>query len=177
MLQEVREAAVSLVERACKRFPCLAPKVLPPLLAALAKLPAGTQVSWLEGWPGLLTTQPCYVTGCLHSGPPTPLAPMLQGTEWGASLEQLLPALQSALQGAGAAAAASTEPESEQEQAQAIGACRVLEGRGVWRYINRDWTASWALMLALLASGVAGGWGGLRRAAYAHTTLAPWGTH
>jgi uncharacterized membrane protein (DUF2068 family) len=39
------------------------------------------------------------------------------------------------------------------EQAAAIGACRVLEGRGLWRYIQRDWTASRALFLALLASG------------------------
>lgn len=39
--QEVREAAVSLVERATKRYVSLAPLVLPPLLAALAKLPAG----------------------------------------------------------------------------------------------------------------------------------------
>jgi hypothetical protein len=38
------------------------------------------------------------------------------------------------------------------EQAAAIGACRVLEGRGLWRYIQRDWTASRALFLALLAS-------------------------
>lgn len=40
-LQEVREAAVSLVERATKRYTSLAPLVLPPLLAALAKLPPG----------------------------------------------------------------------------------------------------------------------------------------
>jgi len=45
--------------------------------------------------------------------------------------------------------------ESEQEQALAVGACRVLEGRAVWRYISRDWDASRALLLALLASG---GW-------------------
>lgn len=43
--------------------------------------------------------------------------------------------------------------ESEQEQAAAIGACRVLEGRGLWRFIQRDWPASRALLLALLASG------------------------
>lgn len=40
-LQEVREAAVSLVERATKRYTSMAPLVLPPLLAALAKLPPG----------------------------------------------------------------------------------------------------------------------------------------
>lgn len=43
--------------------------------------------------------------------------------------------------------------ESEQEQALAIGACRILEGRGLWRHISRDWEASRALMLALIASG------------------------
>lgn len=41
-LQEVRESAVSLLERATKRYTSLAPLVLPPLLAALAKLPPGT---------------------------------------------------------------------------------------------------------------------------------------
>lgn len=67
----------------------------------------------------------------------------------------MLPALQAALAGAGAAAvdAAAGQPEAEAEQAQAVGACRVLEGRGVWRHISRDWTASRALLLALLASG------------------------
>jgi hypothetical protein len=44
-LQEVREAAVGLLERAVKRYTCLAPLVLPPLLAALAKLPPGAAVS------------------------------------------------------------------------------------------------------------------------------------
>lgn len=43
--------------------------------------------------------------------------------------------------------------ESEMEQAAAIGACRVLEGRGLWRYIQRDWAATRAMLLALLASG------------------------
>lgn len=43
--------------------------------------------------------------------------------------------------------------ESEVEQAAAIGACRVLEGRGLWRYIQRDWAATRAMLLALLASG------------------------
>jgi hypothetical protein len=36
---------VSLLERVVKRYPCLAPLVLPPLLAALAKLPADEAVS------------------------------------------------------------------------------------------------------------------------------------
>ena len=47
----------------------------------------------------------------------------------------------------------STPAESEAEQAGAIGACRVLEGRGLWRYVSRDWGALRAVMLALLASG------------------------
>lgn len=49
--------------------------------------------------------------------------------------------------------AAPPTAESEVEQAAAIGACRVLEGRGLWRFIQRDWAASRALFLALLASG------------------------
>ncbi|KAL4431419.1 hypothetical protein ABPG75_006675 [Micractinium tetrahymenae] len=114
---EVREAAVALLERATKRYTCLAPLVLPPLLAALAKLPPGS------------------------------------AGRWGSSVADLLPALQQALAGAGAAAAAAgDQPESEQEQALAVGACRVLEGRGLWRHISRDWQASRALMLALIAS-------------------------
>jgi hypothetical protein len=36
---------VGLLERAVKRYTCLAPLVLPPLLAALAKLPSGAAVS------------------------------------------------------------------------------------------------------------------------------------
>lgn len=36
---------MSLLERAVKRYTCLAPLVLPPLLAALAKLPPGSAVS------------------------------------------------------------------------------------------------------------------------------------
>lgn len=43
--------------------------------------------------------------------------------------------------------------ESESDQALAIGACRVLEGRAVWRHVSRDWGATRALMLALIASG------------------------
>ena len=41
----MREAAVNLLERAVKRYTCLSPVVLPPLLAALAKLPAEAAVS------------------------------------------------------------------------------------------------------------------------------------
>jgi hypothetical protein len=46
--------------------------------------------------------------------------------------------------------------ESEQEQAGAIGACRILEGRAVWRHVSRDWGALRAMILALLASGGCG---------------------
>jgi hypothetical protein len=73
---------------------------------------------------------------------------------WGAGARELIPALQRALAAAGAtAAAADGAPEAEAEQALAIGACRLLEGRGLWRHISRDWAACRALMLALLASG------------------------
>lgn len=47
-MQEVREAAVGLLERALKRYTCLAPLVLPPVLAALAKLPPGSTVGGRE---------------------------------------------------------------------------------------------------------------------------------
>lgn len=232
VLQEVREAAVSLLERAVKRHTCLAPLVLPPLLAALAKLPPAAAVSLPgrdrgrasvraaalrrsarcqpgatasllgpAGWGGARAVHgglPAAAAWALKQPPllVAPLPPSPQG-EWGATAEAMLPALQAALAGAGAAAAAAAdEPEPEAEQAQvgagrnaalrpsgwlvrapcstcavcgataavptntplasnrqAVGACRVLEGRAVWRYINRDWAASRALMLALLASG------------------------
>ncbi|KAI3424360.1 hypothetical protein D9Q98_009913 [Chlorella vulgaris] len=116
---DVREAGVSLLERVVKRYPCLAPLVLPPLLAALAKLPADEAVPW------------------------------------GGSTSDLLPALQQAVARAGAAAAAAAadgQPEPEAEQALAVGACRVLEGRAVWRHVSRDPAASRGLLLGLLAS-------------------------
>ena len=261
-VQEVREAAVSLLERAIKRYTVLAPLALPPLLAALAKLPAGT-VSWEGGrrregaacsFAGssqshatVLASLPASAVSWQVAGVlPEPLPPARVGHATGhrpracalaphvcllkprraVLLHSPPPRRPSLCRASGAAAwptccrscrlhcraqaprplrlqtrrvraapavgthdsgsnrgfdAAPCPPwpalqrchypahlpihppthtprthmqaESEQQQAQAIGACRVLEGRAVWRFVSRDWPASRALMLALLASG------------------------